>query len=129
MRSVLKWFRPACVPPMCDRSRRSVGKPRLAIRGSRVCRSLVVAVIVAAVLPSWALGAGWKIQSTFNPTGATSATLDAVSCLSESSCLAVGGSRPNVGTAPPGRTSPSLRCHVARVWGRCPACRRLSASR
>ena len=49
-------------------------------------------MIAAAVLPSWALGAEWKIQNTFNPTGATSATLDGVSCLSESSCLAVGGS-------------------------------------
>jgi hypothetical protein len=90
MPNVLRWFRTRFVPAASDRPQRPMRKPTLRTRRMLAFLSPVVAVLATAALPSPAMGAGWRIQTTVNPTGATRVGLAGVSCISETSCVAVG---------------------------------------
>lgn len=57
---------------------------------SRVIRLLAASVASAVVLSAPAYGATWSTQPTFGPAGLAASALTSVSCVSASSCMAVG---------------------------------------
>jgi hypothetical protein len=65
------------------------GGPSAAIT-LRAGPALIVVLVVMTVLPSHALGASSRTEATVNPAKLTNAQLSSVSCVSATSCIAIG---------------------------------------
>lgn len=89
MRIVSNWFRSRHIHVSREFPQLWLREPRVTVGQMRACRSVVVAAIAMTLLPSSALGADWRIQKTVSPAGVTE--LGGVSCVSATSCMAVGG--------------------------------------
>jgi hypothetical protein len=70
-------------------TRHLIGTSRMRVRSVRAARGVIAAVIVLGALPAGAAAAGWHTEAIVNPVGVPS--LAGVSCVSEVSCVTVGG--------------------------------------
>jgi hypothetical protein len=90
MRRILNRLVPRPAWEQLDDPGRRLGGSRLRIGRRRAVRALPVALVAIAILPLSAFAATWRTEAAVKPAGLTNATLGGVSCLSATSCLAVG---------------------------------------